>query len=221
MNDEQIVLRRFNLGDAMIAVSALALFCAALARSWLPAIGMALDRLYVPTGKMAVAGTPPPIDPLSFAFVVWSFVPVSLLICFLAFAAFRLRRPRRPLRVVLLQPGMVAFWAVAFHLALEIMFLTASNGYGPTLWPTMVLGCCVLPLAWGAMKLTKRWRPEPSWIDGLGRVLGVCWWSDTDREFRASFDREGGATCLASISTVPSPTNISEAFSNSCILDRQ
>jgi hypothetical protein len=34
-----------------------------------------------------------------------------------------------------------------------------------------------LPLAWGAMKLTKRWWPEPSWIDRLGRVLGVCWWS--------------------------------------------
>jgi hypothetical protein len=41
----------------------------------------------------------------------------------------------------------------------------------------MVLGCCVLPLAWGAMKLTKRWRSEPSWIDRVGRVLGVWWWS--------------------------------------------
>jgi len=176
MTNDQAVQRRFNLGDAIIAVAASALFLAALTRSWMPALRIAFDRLYVPTGWMAVEGTPPPIDPLSFAFVAWSFVPISLVICFLAFAAFRLRRPRPPLRVVALQPGMVAFWAVAFHVALEIVFLTASDNHGPTLWPTMVLGCCVLPIAWGAMKLTGRWRPEPSWIDRLGRVLGVCWW---------------------------------------------
>ena len=105
--------------------------------------------------------------------MAWSFVQPSLLIWFLAFVAFRLRKPRPPLRVVALQPGMVALWAVVFHEAIHTVFLTASDGYGPDLWPEMVLGCCVLPIAWGAMKLTGRWRPEPSWIDRLGRILGT------------------------------------------------
>jgi hypothetical protein len=173
----KIVLRRFNLGDVMIAIAGLALCCAVAARSWLPTIGIAVDRLNAPTCSRAWAGTPPPIDPQRFAFVVLAIVPVALEYWFLAFVAFRLRRPRPPLRVVLRQPGMVAFWAVVIHLALDFIFATAGNGHFLALWPTMVVSCCILPLAWGAMKLTKRWMPEPSWIDRLGRVLGVCWWS--------------------------------------------
>jgi hypothetical protein len=177
MTNEQSAQRRLNLGDALIAVAASALFLAALTRGWMPAVRIAFDRLSAPTGMMAQEGSLTPIGPLGFAYVVWSFVQPSLLIWFLVFAAFRLRKPRPPLRVVALQPGMVALWAVIFHVALHIVFLTASGGYGPDLWPEMALGCSVLPIAWGVMKLTGRWRPEPTWIDRLGRVLGVCWWS--------------------------------------------
>jgi hypothetical protein len=174
VTDEPLVYRRFSLGDGMIVVAALALFCA-LMRSWILILGLAIDRLKVVPGVPPVAGTPPPIDPLSFALVVWSGVPTSLVIGFLAFGVMRLRRPRPPFRVVALQPGMVALWAVAFHFGMQVLFFTTS-GSGPTLWPTMVLSCIVLPVAWAALKLTKRWSPEPSWIDRLGRVLGICWW---------------------------------------------
>ena len=29
--------------------------------------------------------------------------------------------------------------------------------------------------AWATLAATRRWRTEPTWIDRLGRVLGVCW----------------------------------------------
>src|SRR5262249_37761523 len=91
VTDEQFIHRRFNLGDGMIVVAALTLFCALLTRSWIPCLRLAIDRLNVLPGVPAVAGPPPPIDLMSFAFVAWSVVPVSLVIWFLAFVVFRLR----------------------------------------------------------------------------------------------------------------------------------
>ena len=114
---------------------------------------MAFDRLNAPRGMLSVEGSLTPIGPLGSAYVAWSFVQPSLLFWFLAFAAFRLRKTLPPLRAVALQAGMVALWAVVFHVALHTVFLTTSDGYGPDLWPQMVLGCCVLPIAWGAIKL--------------------------------------------------------------------
>jgi len=45
VTDEQLVYRRFSSGDGIIVVAALALFCAALTRSWMPTIGLAIDRV--------------------------------------------------------------------------------------------------------------------------------------------------------------------------------
>jgi hypothetical protein len=28
--------------------------------------------------------------------------------------------------------------------------------------------------AWGALALSKRWEPEPGWVDRVGRVLGCA-----------------------------------------------
>jgi hypothetical protein len=35
--------------------------------------------------------------------------------------------------------------------------------------PVAILG------AWSALAICGRWSPEPSWIDRLGRILGVFW----------------------------------------------
>jgi hypothetical protein len=91
----------------MIVVAASALFCAALARIWIPCVLVAFDRLEA-RGMPTWEGSLTPIGPLAFASVAWSFVQASRMIWFLAFAAFRLRKPRPPLRIVALQPGMVA-----------------------------------------------------------------------------------------------------------------
>jgi predicted transporter len=28
---------------------------------------------------------------------------------------------------------------------------------------------------WSMMALDRRWRPEPSWIDRTGRLIGIYW----------------------------------------------
>jgi hypothetical protein len=99
----------------------------------------------------------------------------TLLVLFPALAAMRLRWPRPPLRVVLLQPGFIAFEACA---------VCASLTYGTMkVWPdsalekALVLACALaVPLAWGVLLATRRWRPEPRLIDRLGRLLGATWW---------------------------------------------
>jgi hypothetical protein len=29
--------------------------------------------------------------------------------------------------------------------------------------------------AWTLLALSRRWKPDPGWIDRLGRLLGSCW----------------------------------------------
>jgi hypothetical protein len=31
------------------------------------------------------------------------------------------------------------------------------------------------PLAWVCLIATRRWNPEPTWIDRFGRILGALW----------------------------------------------
>ena len=33
--------------------------------------------------------------------------------------------------------------------------------------------------AWLALALSRSWRPEPCWIDRIGRILGICWFVET------------------------------------------
>jgi hypothetical protein len=29
--------------------------------------------------------------------------------------------------------------------------------------------------AWSILLLSRRWRPEPGWIDRMGTIIGACW----------------------------------------------
>jgi hypothetical protein len=181
--DGQRIDRRFNLGDGMILVAALALWCIIDLRPWILCVSQALHR---PSVSSIVPGVPPaagslaPIAPVGMAYVAWSFVPASLGMAFFAFVVLRLRGPRPAFRVVALQPGMVAFWAMIISGGLGALFDAVRHSEGPTLWwTTFVPACMSLPVAWGTLKLTKCWEPETGWIDRSGRVLGVCWWSAT------------------------------------------
>jgi hypothetical protein len=46
--------------------------------------------------------------------------------------------------------------------------------------PRLMLGLLddgAVPLAWTLLALAGRWRPEPGWIEWLGRLLGVGWFA--------------------------------------------
>jgi hypothetical protein len=120
----------------------------------------------------------------SFFFAAWS----------LAWLLLRLRRPRPRLRRLMRQPGMVACTASAVVLGirlinhLSIAGLIACHYGGADAWgylddittqdempfvPSQI-GCAVAA-AWAVQALGGCWRPERSWIDRMGRVLGWYW----------------------------------------------
>jgi len=234
LNDAEPIIRKFNLADSMIAVAASAATLA-LAKLTLPVIAEFRQEYeyltHLPPSR-------PPGTSLRFEYLEYLSHPVRMtglwvayhiqaiiLVWMVAYAAMRLRRPRPPLRVVSLQPGMVAFGAAsasAFATGLLTLFADgrwAATGpvaaeasafatgllmlfggkadhpvrlarFGPdpgavTLFvgddaivrvPALAIVSLAIPLAWGTLKATRRWRPEASWVDRLGRALGLCWW---------------------------------------------
>jgi hypothetical protein len=118
-----------------------------------------------------------------------------------ALLALRLRRPRPVLRRLVRQPGVAALAAATTVLAVgaldtaivaivRLIRVTASSQTGPRMRvprppdPTWWIGPLAhfVPLigfavigAWVLLALSGRRRPDPGWIDRLGRLLGVAW----------------------------------------------
>jgi hypothetical protein len=113
--------------------------------------------------------------------------PISYFVLPLTFALIplRLRRPRPPLDRIMLQPGMAACSAVAIVTAIRLVAwatcelprwteLAASTV--PRFWngDSNHPGAAVA-MTWLGLALSRWWRPERSWIDRLGRFIGVLW----------------------------------------------
>jgi hypothetical protein len=88
----------------------------------------------------------------------------------LAVIVMRLRRPRPDWRTLATQPGFVACIAgpLGFLIFLEASYLDA------TIKPELAIAGTVA-VAWVVLAVSRRWAAEPSWIDRLGRFLGVSW----------------------------------------------
>jgi hypothetical protein len=181
--------RRFNMGDLMIFVAAIALGAAGTRGVWF------LVDLFVYTDR--VLG----LSLIATTFAVGpTLVGAWLLPLTAGFVLIRLRRPR-PGRVRLIfQPGMAAACAVGTACVFEFVGLlfhfaplllrqigfdwTALRG-GPPLVSVSAFNNVVfaLPLQcgygiaviWFVLWLSGLWRAEKSWIDRFGRVLGVLW----------------------------------------------
>ncbi len=93
-----------------------------------------------------------------------------------AFLLVRLRRPRPALRSLVSQPGFVAC-AVPVVIALATLpfalFPTSGLTEEVIEIVVQVLMVAAAPLAWVFLIVTRRWNPEPGWIDRLGRILGA------------------------------------------------
>jgi hypothetical protein len=112
----------------------------------------------------------------------------------LALWALRLRQPRPDVPRVYRQPGMAACTATLVFLAFFLtatlisLFLSYFAGvahskhmftqFNFVIWllivPLCLVGISVLAV-WTVLWSIGAWRPEPSWIDRAGRVLGVYW----------------------------------------------
>jgi hypothetical protein len=162
--------RRFTLLDAMTLISA-------------TAVGLAGGRARLSLEKFHGVWW---LYDLHYA-SVWMAIAWSLALLFL-----RLRRPRPRWRRLGVQPGWVAEAAVAgailfvlaeivennlyvvlwlkrgSHLGLTDLFKFAGRHAGIGV-PYAVAG------AWSALAFGGRWRPERSWLDRLGRLVGLYW----------------------------------------------
>jgi len=112
----------------------------------------------------------------------------------LALWVLRLRQPRPGLPRVFRQPGMAASTAILVY---SSFFMTATlislflNYFSSGIFTqhmfipmNFVMWILILAMSfmgitvfavWTVLWLIGAWRPEPSWIDRAGRVLGIYW----------------------------------------------
>ena len=167
---DQPRLRPFTVGDAMILIIALATGLA-MARPFIRSLAFRIRS--VPSGYFWAPGT---------AFKLGLTLD-TILLCFLffllpAFVILRLKRPRTPLRSLICQPGFAACAApCAVFLASLPFALVAYSGLAGRVIAdgSRVVLVAAAPLAWVSLIATRRWCPERSWIDRLGRILGALW----------------------------------------------
>jgi hypothetical protein len=162
--------RPFGLGDAMILIVALALGLAVAG----PGIIIIADGIRTIPHKQfrTLAGAVSlgrflNIIVLNFLFFL---IPACLIL--------RLRRPRPTLRSMIGQPGFAACAApIAFFLAFLPLELLPHSGFARQVMEitAQVFIATAVPLAWVILIATRRWVPEPSWIDRSGRILGALW----------------------------------------------
>lgn len=162
--------RRFNLGDAMILVAAVALMLALRPKEPDPARAFREIRTHSQQPYLEL-----PVVTARFLVAPWLCLTAGYFAC-------RLTRPRPPWERIREQPGFVAA-AVALALAawnvgcLMLSHWRRASDRSPAdgVWqlipaiPPAIIG------GWMALRLLGRWAPEPGWIDRLGRVLGWGW----------------------------------------------
>jgi hypothetical protein len=114
-------------------------------------------------------------------------IALLFMILSLTLIAFRIRPPRPSRRRLWSQPGFVACVAAVLGVllfALEIeVGRHAQLGNWPgwdrfgmrVLWAQWPYAGPAVAGAWLALAWSRRWRPEPSMVDRLGRLVGVCW----------------------------------------------
>ena len=161
-------IRPFGLADAMIFVIAVGLGLA-VAR---PAIALIFDAIasdwrwrFTTLGGAVSLGRMLNIVLLNFLFFL---LPAFLIV--------RLRRPRPSLYAIAGQPGFIGCATpIAIILALmPLPLLSPSEQAEHVIEITgQVLLVIAAPLAWAFLIATRRWNPQPTWIDRLGRILAV------------------------------------------------
>jgi hypothetical protein len=118
-------------------------------------------------------------------------IGLALLVC-------RLRPPRPSIRRLVRQPGAVAMACVGLMLLLNAATMFAGRAlsagldqvWPPTRTPGVTVAVVsdelsqvfavtevgpVIAACWLLLAVAGRWRAERSWVDRLGRCLGVCW----------------------------------------------
>lgn len=183
--------RRFTLADAMALVAAVAVGLA-VSRVW---TRFADERAMYQSRVYATSGPMRPLAPITTRAVQYWPVVAALSPTLLA---LRMRRPRPRRRRLFAPPGVTACATATIAIALEglMRVLLILGPYPDSFaweWKELdhirVLNLALAAIgalssttvgiavaaAWGSTALAGRWRPEGSWIDRAGRVVGFLW----------------------------------------------
>jgi hypothetical protein len=176
--------REFRLLDAMILVAATASGCGVM--KWLNR--GALRDLYAQCWDLLREGPGDNLAAVGQSILILADLMMPLVaMVMLAFIAMRLLGPRPPFRRLARQPGIVAACAsclASVLIGLPVIFVALVAGWDDVsewfvaeeqvMLVTMCGGLAVL-VSWVTLLLSRRWRAERSWVDRLGRAIGVFW----------------------------------------------
>jgi hypothetical protein len=160
--------KRFGLSDAMAFTMATALGLG-LARTVVPELAsQSFKELFSSTDQAILVALALAVPCIA----CWTLALVG--ICLLRSGPPRWRRMR--------QPGLVAGVAVILSVTLGAIpwVMLLLNGAGGidvedlVLLAPLQIGPAIMT-AWSIQLLSRRWRPERSWIDQLGRALALTW----------------------------------------------
>ena len=178
------VRRRFGVADGLILVAA-------------TAVGLATSRWLAPDltlQQFSEYVTKPRDGRRSLTFFILQltaelssvFVIPGLVAWTVACLLLRLRRPRPPWRRLSRQPGtmacLIATVAIGLSAAFGAIGWVMEDQRDDAMEWLAVQSLAVPPQAgaavfwcWVTMALSGRWRPEPTWLDRLCRLLGLAW----------------------------------------------
>ena len=170
--------RRFNTLDSMILTAAAALaflppfnqYLFAIPtkfRAWNDWVGHLNGRLVIPALVGVDVGSLLAKDVLNFGVGLLINPLVGLT---LAVVWMRLRQPRPAFSVLFTQPGFLACVGAVLGC---LIFLEATY-FGVSASPGAAIALTITT-AWGSLAATRQWHAEQTWIDRLGRVVGVLW----------------------------------------------
>jgi hypothetical protein len=161
--------RKFTLLDGMVLIAAVALGCGVLKSA-----GISVDGLKSILSNKSDLG-------YSGVFVFLT-VPIAVPLT-VATVVLRLRKPRPPRRRLTRQPGLVvcsvaSVVAAPMASVLAVIISKLADTSDATIViagaTALLVGVAVIA-SWMTLVLNRNFRPERSWIDRFGRLLGFYW----------------------------------------------
>ncbi len=153
-------IRRFRLVDGMVVIGSIA-------------AGLALNRY-------ASKYDPPPEDSPWF-FLAFRLVSANLFFLKIAVVVLSLSPPRPRLSLLVRRPGFIACLALMLSDFIDLVkiskYIIFNNNRFDDIYELMIYGrgSNSVLVAWGVLAIVKGWRPDSSWLDRLGRLIGILW----------------------------------------------
>jgi hypothetical protein len=166
--------RKFSLLDAMILVAAAAIWLTLTRHFAFAATKSNFDSIWY-LGNYGWIG------------ILRHQIGLLLWVLSLTVIALRLRSPRPSRRRLWSQPGFSACVAAVLGVFLQALetgigrhaqltgWVKWDHFWMAFLWVEWPYAGPAVAGAWLALAWSRRWRAEPSMVDRLGRLIGICW----------------------------------------------